>query len=210
MKIKQTIPFFLTILGIALEYFFYWCVYSVDVCRGSLFYQSFDFIKPLYLFSLTILPLGVILIFMQEKVFKSWLKFAVWWIPLSALFITLTPVTSNSWMPLYEIVRDDVAWFFGILFLCISVSRIFAQVIELKYFKSTWNKVFYSWLFFAVWWGVFSMFLIGLSFSPDTIRPPLSFFPSQWLSLVLGVLFAVISLGIIAWKAFALRKKNSG
>lgn len=208
MKIKQAIPLFLVLLAILLEYVTYWCVYSAGVCHGSLFHQSFEFIKPLYLFSLTTLPLGVTLLFVQEKVFKSWLKFAVWWIPLSLFFIATTDTSSHSWMPLYEVLRDDAAWFFGILFLCISVSRIFAQVIESKYFKSTWNKVFYSWFFFAVWWGVFSMFLIGLSFFPDTIGPPLSFFPSQWFSLILEGLFVVISLGIIVWKTLSLRKKN--
>ncbi|MFA5877241.1 MAG: hypothetical protein WC880_02670 [Candidatus Paceibacterota bacterium] len=132
MKIKQIIPFFLVLLGISLEYVAYWCVYSVGVCYGSLVHQSFDFIKPLYIFSLAILPITLVLCFVSSLIFKSWLKFAMWWVPLSILVIVVTPVTNNSWMPLYSFVKEDVAWFMGGVFVVISLGIIVWKTLSLR------------------------------------------------------------------------------
>lgn len=57
-------------------------------------------------------------------IFGAWLKFAVWAIPLSILYIWATPVNSNSFMDLFPFYRDDAARLAGVLFTIASLLLI--------------------------------------------------------------------------------------
>ena len=54
----------------------------------------------------------------------SWLYFAAWWLPLSAVLIALTPTWSNSWFDLYPLVKEDMALYTASLFTAISLILI--------------------------------------------------------------------------------------
>ncbi|TSD05092.1 MAG: hypothetical protein Greene07147_804 [Parcubacteria group bacterium Greene0714_7] len=86
---------------------------------------------PLFIFALFTLPITFILI-LFPKAFSSWFKFALWWVPFSILVITITPTTSNSWMPLYSFVREDTAWFMGGVFAVISLGIIVWKTTALR------------------------------------------------------------------------------
>lgn len=96
-KIIQFIPALITLVFIGFRYFSNWCINSVPSCYGSLIHQSYQyFTYPLFLFSLFLFPVTLILIFVPRHLFISWLKFAVWAIPLSFIYIATTPVSPPS------------------------------------------------------------------------------------------------------------------
>jgi len=124
-KIIQYIPALIALLAIGFRYFSNWCIDFVPGCYGSwTSHTSLSFTKPLYFFALPLLLAAFVLIFVPRTVFNSWLRLATWLVPISALIIFVTPVTSNSWMPLYFISREEVAWYLGILFALISLILI--------------------------------------------------------------------------------------
>lgn len=124
-KIIQSIPAIVAFLVIGIRYVSLWCVYSVSVCYGGIIHQMLPYvITPLYLFSLSFLFVSVILAFIPRTVFKSWLRLAAWFVPLSFLIIFITPVTSNSWMPIFFISREEIASYTGILFAAASLLLI--------------------------------------------------------------------------------------
>lgn len=121
-KIIQFIPLILALLAIGFRYFSQWCINSVPACYGTLIHQiALEVTKPLYNFSLFFLPIALILVFVPREIFKSWLKLAVWAIPLAIIYIASTPVIDNSLLPFY---RDDAARLAGGVFAGISLILI--------------------------------------------------------------------------------------
>ena len=121
-KIIQFIPVVLTLLAIGFRYFSLWCVNSVPSCYGTFIHQiALEVTKPLYNFSLFSLPIAIVLAFVPREIFKSWLKFAVWAIPLAIIFIASTPVIDTSLLPFS---RDDAARLAGGVFSAASLLLI--------------------------------------------------------------------------------------
>ncbi len=52
---------------------------------------------PLMFFSLSILPVAIILYFLREATFRSWLRFTKWYLPLAALAILLSLGSHGGW-----------------------------------------------------------------------------------------------------------------
>lgn len=80
--------------------------------------------EPVLLFTICVLPIALILVFVSREMFQSWLRLATWFVPLSLVIIFITPVTSNSWMPIFFVSREEIAWYLGILFAAISLVLI--------------------------------------------------------------------------------------
>lgn len=95
---------------------------------GSLFdyYNTADFTvgEPLFRLSLAASVPSFVIAFFTPKVLESWLKFAAWWLPLSVILIASTPVTQNSWLPLYSPDKETITWFMAGLFAGISLILI--------------------------------------------------------------------------------------
>ncbi|MEK7604658.1 MAG: hypothetical protein AAB442_02605 [Patescibacteria group bacterium] len=109
-KLMQSVPLVIALVGVGFAHFSYWCMYSYGVCYSnwvSHIYQYFT--NPFYNFSLYLLPLTIILVLISRPIFNSWLKLAVWAVPLSIIFIASNPVTSGGFMDLYPFYRDDAA-----------------------------------------------------------------------------------------------------
>ncbi len=124
-KIVQFIPAMIVFLVVSIRYVGLWCVYSVSVCYGGLIHQMFPYIiTPLFLFGLSFLPIAIVLAFVSRTVFQSWLRLATWFVPLSLFIIFITPVTSNSWMPIFFVSREEISWYLGVLFALISLVLI--------------------------------------------------------------------------------------
>lgn len=68
-------------------------------------------IIPLFFFSLITYK-------MQDEIYRKWLRFAQWWVPLSMLAIFLAPEYSGDWM--FPVVKGTVAFFSSLLFVIIS------------------------------------------------------------------------------------------
>lgn len=132
-KIIQSIPALLALIGTASAHISYWCIYSNGACYTTWvnhIYESFT--HPLYFFTLYSLPLTILLVFIRRDVFNSWLKLALWAVPLSVIFIANTDVNSGgAYFVLYSFYRDDAARFTAIVFSVVSLA-----LISWKYFKT--------------------------------------------------------------------------
>lgn len=80
---------------------------------------------PLFTFSLWALFAVIVTAFFSEKIFKSWLKFAAWAIPLAIVFIWTTHVNfTGIGMDFFPFYRDDAARLAGEVFTAISLILI--------------------------------------------------------------------------------------
>lgn len=124
-KITQLIPVTLALLAIGFRYSSNWCIDVLYTCYGTwVHWISLSITKPLYFFALYSLPVAIILAFVSREIFKSWLKFAAWALPLVVIYIWTTPVSSTAWMDLFPFYRDDAARLAGQVFLAISLALI--------------------------------------------------------------------------------------
>lgn len=119
----KLIPVLVVLFGLGLRHVALWCVYGISSCPATNFFHAIflELINPLYTFSLFFFAPTLCLLFVRKQIFSAWLKFAMWWLPLSAIVIAVTPSTSNSWMPLYFIGKDTVTLIMASLFTIISL-----------------------------------------------------------------------------------------
>ncbi len=125
-KIVQVIPVVLVLTAIGFRYFSLWCIFTTQICYGTTVSNiSLTVTKPLYLFSLYLLPIAIILVFIPRSVFNSWLKFAAWALPLSFLYIASTEVSSaRMGIDFFPFYRDDAARLAGQIFTGVSLALV--------------------------------------------------------------------------------------
>lgn len=78
---------------------------------------------PLFLFSLITYK-------MRDEVYRTWLRFAYVWIPLSMGLIFLAPEYSTDWM--YPVEKGSVAFLTSLLFVIISLILIIWKSITVR------------------------------------------------------------------------------
>ncbi len=126
MKYLRFVPIVIVISGLGFKHLALWCIYVLTECTATSFLHGIfgSLVSPLYLFSTVAIVPALVLIFVKKTTFHSWLRFAAWWLPLSAVLIATTPETSNSWMPLYFVGKDTVTLIMASLFTAISLILI--------------------------------------------------------------------------------------
>lgn len=118
-KIIQFIPTLIALAVIGFRYFSSWCIFANGVCYGTFVsHISLTVTKPLYFFALYSLPITIILAFVPRGVFNSWLKFAVWAIPLLLILVATQPVYATH---ILSTDRNDAARLAGEVFVAASL-----------------------------------------------------------------------------------------
>ncbi len=117
-----------------------WTVGLCGVRRSCEYYSLITphvgyLIDPILVYSLYSIPLGIGLLFAGEKGFKTLVRFAKWWIPLSILVIMYAPESSNSYLPFLELTKKSASTVLGILFSIIGLVIISRK----KGSKSIWS-----------------------------------------------------------------------
>lgn len=104
----------------------YICADNIScIFRSQIWSITFKILSPVSIFCLYSIPLAIVLIFIQKNVFKSWLRFAAWWIPLSILLVAITPETGNQAISYSSVINyANTAKFMAILFTIISLGII--------------------------------------------------------------------------------------
>lgn len=121
-KITQFVPAILALLIIGFRYFGIWCTEAGNLCYRTWLDRTFlEITNPLDSFARYFLVITLVLILIPREIFKSWLKFAAWVIPLSILYIWTTPVWDTSLLPFS---RDDAARLAGGVFSAASLLLI--------------------------------------------------------------------------------------
>ncbi|MBU6214373.1 hypothetical protein KGM48_00815 [Patescibacteria group bacterium] len=120
-NVLQFLPVLICATTLGFGEFSRWCVREGNFCYRTVIDQVIpSIIYPAYFFALYTLPIALVLVFVPRPVFKSWLKFAVWAIPLAVIRIAFTPVYPGG-MNLFSYVRDDAARDMGFIFMIVSL-----------------------------------------------------------------------------------------
>lgn len=89
--------------------------------------------EALFPSSISLSLIFLILLFTKEAVFNSWKKFGVWYIPLAALLIFITPSSSGgSFGFSMGIDREGVTMFTSAIFLIVSILIIIVKSWKLR------------------------------------------------------------------------------
>ncbi|MEK7100611.1 MAG: hypothetical protein AAB921_00760 [Patescibacteria group bacterium] len=124
-SILRTAPLLIILAGLLFGYLGMRCGINSSCPVAALLSDfAFSLFKPLWIFSLFSLPIGVALLFAKQKVFKTWLHFAFWWLPLSVIVIYILSSGGRGMMPLYSYSQGGVAIVMGSLFTIISLGVI--------------------------------------------------------------------------------------
>lgn len=111
----------LGILGIFISYAFEYLFSSYsnfglsqDIYRGTY--------KSIFFLSSSIIIIWLLLIFVREEVFRAWIRFAYWWIPLSVIVIFLAAGSGGgSWGIPNIFDQETVSFILSGLFALISL-----------------------------------------------------------------------------------------
>ncbi|OGG61575.1 hypothetical protein A3I46_03515 [Candidatus Kaiserbacteria bacterium RIFCSPLOWO2_02_FULL_54_13] len=88
--------------------------------------------EPLFVIALSLLFVSFFLFLVREGVFRAWLRFAYWWIPVSLVFIYLAGGWSGGGFGIPNVLDQEfVAVIFSGLFAIISL-----LIIVWKYFST--------------------------------------------------------------------------
>ena len=78
---------------------------------------------PLFLNGLSLLVVSLILLFVRESVYKSWLRFAYWAVPISIIILWLAPTSTPGGIGIsfLDFTKQSASWLVSSAFLLISL-----------------------------------------------------------------------------------------
>lgn len=94
---------------------------TFKLCGGIEYGECMDYLHSFLGFFIPILPvfaLSIIAYFLREEVFRAWMKFVYWWIPLTMFMILISPEYGQELMP---VEKGTVAVFFSGIFIIVSL-----------------------------------------------------------------------------------------
>jgi hypothetical protein len=97
-------------------------------CSDKFLPSAGDFLVQI---SIVVLLLVGVLYFLREEIFRAWIRFARWWVPLSLVLILAAPTSSHSWA-IGGFDREGVTWLMDGLFLIISLILIIKKSVQLR------------------------------------------------------------------------------
>jgi hypothetical protein len=111
-----TITFFLLVFSSEIGL----CPKSIGTCS-----QNYDAHATNFFLFLPILFFSLITYKMRDEVFRAWLHFAYWWVPLSMFLTLITPDShGGGFGPQISLGKEDTAFVFSALFAIISLILI--------------------------------------------------------------------------------------
>lgn len=93
---------------------------SSKLCSFTIICAYNDFVDPIIYFSLFNLFVSLVFLFVKEATFLKWLRFAITWAVLTAIFVALAPTYSGGWMS-FGPTKELVSIWMGVLLVLISV-----------------------------------------------------------------------------------------
>ena len=134
-KIIQFIPALLVLSAIGFRYFNQWCIIANSLCYGTFVHWIYlGTINPAFYFAVFFLPITIILTFVPRIIFQSWLRLAVWFVPLAVIFISFTPDSNpGAIIELFSFYRDDAARLAGGVFSATSLVLIIYKYLSIRH-----------------------------------------------------------------------------
>ncbi len=126
-----------SVLGIVIGYAIFY-PYQYGLCNASLkeicFFSNFKktFAEPLVLISFSFSAVSAFLFFINDTIFKKWLRFGIIWIVLSFVFILISPERSGGFGPSLNPTKELVSIWMSSLFVIISLAIIIREKLKLR------------------------------------------------------------------------------
>lgn len=98
------------------------CDFRISKCLGG---NSILLTRTLVHFSLAILPITLLTLFVNDLVFKKWLRFTLIWFTVTFIFVMLAPEYKGGWGPNYVMTKEMTSIWMSSLFVIISPIRLF-------------------------------------------------------------------------------------
>lgn len=117
------------ILGYIFTYPDRFGICDIDTCSNVMI---FGVGEPLLIGVLFLLPIFLLLRILPEAYFKTWLKFGVWYIPLAALWIIITPARGGHFL---APDKEALTWILGGIYVVVSLTVILFVMIFRKSFR---------------------------------------------------------------------------
>jgi len=125
MRITKKIVFWISLVGVAV---FFIAGYAIPLLCGVYSYICQDRLETFFPFLLLFFPIflfSLITYFLREEVFRAWLRFTYWWLPLSFVMIYLAAGSSGGSFGIPNVLdQETVAFIFSALFALISLILI--------------------------------------------------------------------------------------
>lgn len=105
---------------------------SHKICGGAQYTSCVTNIDNLSLVFLPFLSLAIVslpIYFLSQDVFRAWIKFVYWWVPLSMGAIVISPQIGNSFFPIEKVT---VGGGLSLVFIFISVIIIIKHLLFKK------------------------------------------------------------------------------
>ena len=135
------IPFVIFLAILILVPILYSCADTLTCSlRGLIWSSTFTILDPIFVFTQWAIISSILVFFSKKETFRSWLKLAVWAIPLALVFIFITPVSSSAYMDFFPFYRDDAARLAGGLFAVASLVLLLFGLVRAHMYKSDKEK----------------------------------------------------------------------
>ena len=130
MNVKKSVTWISGLLALILIGFDF--TGTDKLCGGAQYTECMQTLHSFFVIIIPIIPtffFSLLTYWMREEIYRSWFRFARWWIPLSMVLIFLAPEYSGDWM--YPIEKGTVAFFTSLVFVIVSII-----VIIVRYFHT--------------------------------------------------------------------------
>lgn len=115
----RVILFIVSIVAIAISYYGP-CEHNLNKC----FYGNYILVtRTIFHMSLALLLLGIVLFFVSDNVFIKWFRFALIWLLLMAVLVSVVPVSTGGWMNFGPTKYMVSIWMVS-LFVILSLAKI--------------------------------------------------------------------------------------
>lgn len=122
---------------------------NVRLCAGE--YNCIDLLFTIEIIFLPIFPLfffSLITYFMREEIFRPWIRFAMWWVPISMFLILITPNNNGGGFgPQLSFGGGDTAVLASGIFVLISLAIVIYGIFKI-YIAPRGRSLRYAGIFF--------------------------------------------------------------
>lgn len=85
--------------------------------------------EPLFYIGSSLFIVSLFYFFLKDEIFKPWIKFTYWWLPLSIIFTLITPGGSGSFfVSLWD--KEITVIFMSALYVAVSIIMLIINVIR--------------------------------------------------------------------------------
>jgi hypothetical protein len=133
MQIKRIWILFLTAAISITAYYGTECALS-PACGNTDLWRDLSngLFDPVFLYTLWILPVSALILFVPISAYRKWQIFSLWWFAVSVLVLSAFDTRVGGWMNIFPITRIVVTWLMAGLYFLISLIVLTVQTTKAR------------------------------------------------------------------------------